>query len=63
MNIPVDELRDRLAELPQGRPLAVYCQVGQRGYIATRLLRQHGHDAANLSGGYKTYRMFFPTGR
>jgi NADPH-dependent 2,4-dienoyl-CoA reductase/sulfur reductase-like enzyme/rhodanese-related sulfurtransferase len=63
VNIPVDELRDRLAELPQGRPLAVYCQVGQRGYIATRLLRQHGHKAANLSGGYKTYRMFFPTGR
>jgi NADPH-dependent 2,4-dienoyl-CoA reductase/sulfur reductase-like enzyme/rhodanese-related sulfurtransferase len=59
-NIPVDELRARLDEVPRDRPLAVYCQVGQRGYIATRLLRQHGFEAANLSGGYKTYRMFFP---
>jgi NADPH-dependent 2,4-dienoyl-CoA reductase/sulfur reductase-like enzyme/rhodanese-related sulfurtransferase len=59
-NIPVDELRARLDEVPRDRSLAVYCQVGQRGYIATRLLRQHGFEAANLSGGYKTYRMFFP---
>lgn len=59
-HIPVDELRQRLDEVPRDRPLAVYCQVGQRGYIATRLLRQHGFEAANLSGGYKTYRMFFP---
>ena len=60
VNIPVDELRDRLDALPPGRRLIIYCQTGQRGYVATRLLRQLGHDAANLSGGYKMYRMSHP---
>jgi NADPH-dependent 2,4-dienoyl-CoA reductase/sulfur reductase-like enzyme/rhodanese-related sulfurtransferase len=59
-NIPVDVLRERLSELPRERPIAVYCQVGQRGYIATRLLRQNGFDARNIAGGYKTYRLFHP---
>ncbi len=58
LNVPLDELRGRLDELPHDRPLAVYCQVGQRGYLATRILLQAGFDAANLSGGYKTYEMF-----
>ena len=40
--------------------IAVYCQVGQRGYLATRILRQAGRRAANLGGGYKTYRLFHP---
>ncbi len=60
VNIPVDELRARLAELPRERPIAAYCQVGQRGYLATRILLQHGFSAANLGGGYKTYRLFQP---
>ena len=60
VNIPLDELRDRLDALPPGRRLILYCQAGQRGYVATRLLRQLGHDAANLSGGYKMYRMSHP---
>ncbi len=57
VNIPVDELRSRLSELPTDRSIATYCQVGQRGYIAARLLNQSGFDAANLGGGYKTYRL------
>jgi rhodanese-related sulfurtransferase len=60
VNIPVDELRSRLGELPQGRDIAVYCQVGQRGYLATRILRQAGLAAANIGGGYKTFRLFNP---
>ena len=60
LNIPVDDLRSRITEVPNGRPVAVYCQVGQRGYIATRILRQHGYEAANIGGGYKTYRLFWP---
>jgi hypothetical protein len=40
----------------------VYCQVGQRGYYAVCLLRQHDHDAANLSGGYTTYRALHAAG-
>src|SRR5262249_32451097 len=51
VNIPVDDLRSRLGELPQGRQIAVYCQVGQRGYLATRILRQGGVDGVNVSGG------------
>jgi rhodanese-related sulfurtransferase len=60
VNIPVDELRSRLAELPQDREIAAYCQVGQRGYLATRILRQDGLCAVNVSGGYKTYRLVNP---
>lgn len=59
-HIPVDELRNRLDELPRDRPIAAFCQVGQRGYLATRILRQHGFNAANLSGGLKTFRMVRP---
>ena len=55
INIPLDELRQRLAELPRDRPLVVYCRVGQRGYIATRILVQNGFDVRNLSGGFKSY--------
>ena len=55
INIPLEELRGRLAELPRDRPIATYCQVGQRGYMATRLLLQKGLDAANVSGGYLTW--------
>ncbi len=60
VNVPVDELRSRLAELPRDRPIAAYCQVGQRGYLATRLLLQSGYQAANVGGGYKTFRLFQP---
>lgn len=55
LNVPVDELRDRRDELPDG-PVVVHCQVGLRGHIATRILRQHGADARNLDGGYRTWR-------
>jgi rhodanese-related sulfurtransferase len=54
VNIPVDELRGRLAELPDG-PLVVHCQVGQRGHTAARILAQHGRDVVNLDGGYRTW--------
>ncbi|TWT37370.1 Coenzyme A disulfide reductase [Posidoniimonas corsicana] len=56
INIPLEQLRDRTGELPQGRPIVAYCKVGQRGYMATRLLNQLGFDAVNLSGGYSTYK-------
>jgi NADPH-dependent 2,4-dienoyl-CoA reductase/sulfur reductase-like enzyme/rhodanese-related sulfurtransferase len=60
VNVPVDELRPRLGQLPRDREMAVYCQVGQRGYLATRILRQAGFNAANLGGGYRTYQLFHP---
>jgi NADPH-dependent 2,4-dienoyl-CoA reductase/sulfur reductase-like enzyme len=54
VNVPLDDLRTQLARLPQG-PIVVHCQVGQRGHYATRILRQHGFDAVNLDGGYRTW--------
>ena len=57
VNIPVDELRSRLGELPRDREIAIYCQVGQRGYLATRILCQAGFAAVNMGGGYKTYQL------
>jgi NADPH-dependent 2,4-dienoyl-CoA reductase/sulfur reductase-like enzyme/peroxiredoxin family protein/rhodanese-related sulfurtransferase/TusA-related sulfurtransferase len=55
LNIPLGELRQRLDEIPHSKRVVVYCQVGQRGYFATRILKQNGFDAVNLNGGYKTY--------
>jgi NADPH-dependent 2,4-dienoyl-CoA reductase/sulfur reductase-like enzyme/rhodanese-related sulfurtransferase len=60
VNIPVDELRRRLGEVPHDQEVAAYCQVGQRGYVATRILSQAGFRAANIGGGYKTYRLYRP---
>jgi len=55
INLPVDSLREHLAELA-GRRVVVACQVGQRGHIATQILRSHGIDVVNLSGGYVTWK-------
>nr|WP_320057429.1 FAD-dependent oxidoreductase [uncultured Bacteroides sp.] len=55
-NIPLDELRNHLAEIPTDQPVYIYCAVGLRGYLAYRILTQHGFsNVRNLSGGYKTY--------
>jgi len=58
VNIPVDELRTRLGELPRDRDLVVYCQVGQRGYLATRILLQNDFTVRNIGGGYRTYLLW-----
>ena len=55
MNIPVDDLRDRLDELT-GKKVVVHCQVGQRGHTATQILRGHGITVENLDGGFLTWR-------
>lgn len=56
VNIPVDELRNRLDELPKDRPIHIICQVGLRGYIAYRILEGNGFTGMkNLSGGYYLY--------
>lgn len=57
VNIPLDELRDRLAEVPHGCPVVVFCGVGLRGYLAQNILRMNGFDdVRNLIGGLKLYR-------
>ena len=60
-HIPLGQLRSRLEELPKDRTIYISCQSGLRGYVAERILRQHGFDAANLSGGYLTWKMFHPS--
>jgi len=56
LNIPLDELRSRINELPKDKPIYVYCAVGLRGYLALKILSAHGFkNVKNLSGGYKTY--------
>ncbi|MEE1186547.1 MAG: CoA-disulfide reductase [Acutalibacteraceae bacterium] len=55
INIPVDELRERLNEIDLTKPLYVMCQSGLRSYIACRILSQEGYDCYNFSGGYRFY--------
>lgn len=55
VNIPLDSLRNNLSKLDKSKPVYVTCQVGQRGYVAARILTQNGFDAYNLSGGYNLY--------
>ncbi len=55
LHIPVNDLRQRLQELSREKEWLVYCKVGLRGYLACRILSQHGFRCRNLSGGYLTY--------
>lgn len=58
VNYPVDELREMLDEIPSDKTVIIYCAVGLRGYIASRILLQSGFEKVyNLSGGYKTYQL------
>jgi rhodanese-related sulfurtransferase len=60
INLPLPQLRSRLAELPRDREIWLNCGVGQRSYYALRILLQHGFKAKNLSGGFTTYKAFRP---
>ena len=51
VNIPLPQLRSRLAELPRDREIALFCRSAQRSYYATRILLQNGFKARNISGG------------
>ncbi|MDR1493295.1 MAG: FAD-dependent oxidoreductase [Planctomycetaceae bacterium] len=59
VNIPLDELRERLNELDRDKKIYTTCQVGRRGYLACRILSQNGFDVYNLSGGYRLYHLIF----
>lgn len=57
INIPLVDLRERATELAKDKTIVVYCQVGKRGYFATKMLKQLGFaDVVNLSSGYKLYQ-------
>lgn len=56
INIPVDDLRKRINELPKDKTIYIYCAIGLRGYLAYRILTQNGFkNVKSISGGYKTY--------
>jgi len=56
LHIPIDDLRSRLSELPKDKEIVVYCEIGLRGYLAYRILTQHGFtQVRNLCGGWVTY--------
>ncbi len=55
ISIPLEELRNRAGELDKEKEIIIYCHVGQRGYIAGRILKQKGFKVKSLSGGYKSY--------
>ncbi len=58
VNIPLEELRNRLDEIPGGKPIITFCEVGYRSYLATRILLQKGFkEVYELTGGFKTYEM------
>ena len=56
INIPLDDLRDRIEELDPQKEIYVTCQIGLRGYIAQRILSGRGYKAKNLAGGYRRYK-------
>ena len=57
VNIPVDEIRNRMSEIPKERNVYIYCEAGLRGYLAQRILKQNGYNNVfNLSGGYRLWR-------
>jgi NADPH-dependent 2,4-dienoyl-CoA reductase/sulfur reductase-like enzyme/rhodanese-related sulfurtransferase len=60
VKIPLGKLRERLGELPTDRLIVSYCRVGLRGYLAERILKENGIKAANLSGGWLTWKLFNP---
>lgn len=60
VNIPLNQLRKRVGELPKDKEIWVYCRVGQRSYYANRVLLQNGLKALNLPGGYLAYQRIYP---
>ncbi len=59
VNIPLDELRDRLVEIPLRKDVYVVCQSGLRSYLACRILMQNGYRCHNFSGGYRLYETIY----
>lgn len=58
INIPLDDMRGRLSEIPSDKPVYLYCGIGLRGYLASNILKENGFkDVRNLIGGIKTYKV------
>lgn len=58
VNIPLDEIRNRFDEIPKDKTIYLFCEIGLRGYLAQRILRQHGYENVfNLSGGFALWNV------
>lgn len=57
IHIPLDELRQKMAQIPKDKPVYILCHSGLRSYLACRILMQNGYDCYNLSGGYRFYEI------
>ena len=55
LHIPVDELRERLSEIPKNKPVSVFCHSGLRSYLGCRILMQNGYDCSHMAGGFRFY--------
>lgn len=55
INIPLDTLRERISQIPEGKPIYVHCHSGLRSYIACRILSGYGFECYNLAGGWRLY--------
>ncbi|PGZ95274.1 CoA-disulfide reductase [Bacillus pseudomycoides] len=60
VNIPLDDLRDRLHEIPTNQEIYITCQLGMRGYVAARILMENGYEVKNVDGGFKLYATALP---
>ncbi|MEY8350074.1 CoA-disulfide reductase [Bacillus cereus] len=60
VNIPLDELRERLNEVPLNKEVYITCQLGMRGYVAARILMEKGYTVKNVDGGFKLYGTVLP---
>ena len=60
LNIPLDQLRERLSEVPKDKPIIVSCHSGLRSYIAERILKQNEYKAKNLDGAFALYSTVRP---
>lgn len=58
LHIPLNDLRNRLDEIPKNKVIVTYCQVGLRGYLAYRILKNKGFNVKNLNGGFKLYTYY-----
>lgn len=61
INVPLNDLRERISELPQNKPIYVMCHSGARSYLACRILLAHGYECYNFAGGYRFYAAGRPT--
>jgi CoA-disulfide reductase len=60
IHIPLGDIRSRISEIPKDKDIYIYCQVGLRAYMVSRILMQHGYKVKNIDGGFRLYSTVYP---